>query len=101
MWAVPRDLYSSKTASEITSETYWVGDASEIQLFVRGTGSLTSVEKSIAEGRQVAIPEASWSHLTFTNSTGTHIPIAPYPGWLRCLRSLTTEVTLTVFNRPW
>lgn len=94
-----RDLYASKTASEVTSEVYWIGDAREITLFFRGSPSTTTVQISTDDGRTAALPENGWSNATVIISPGPdHIDVEPGPRWLRFLRSETTEATLNVRN---
>ena len=95
-----RDLYSSKTTSEITSETYWIGDADTVSLFVRGSPSTTSLQLSNAEGRAAAIGETEWSTVTTILGTGADmLDVEGGSRWLRCLRSETTEVTLATQTR--
>ncbi len=96
---VRRDLYGTKTASEVTSEIYWVGDAISINLFLRGSPSTTTVQGSTANGRDAAIAETSWSDLTVVVSPSPDmLDIQPGFGWIRGLRSETTEMTLQLVN---
>lgn len=98
LYVQQRDLYTSKAASEITSETYYVGDIKELTTFLRGSPSTTTIQGSNAEGRSTAIAETSWSDLTtvlFVSGDGAQmVNIQPGFRWLRCLRSETTEVVL-------
>lgn len=80
-----RDLFTSKTASEITSETYWVGDARHISLFL--DGSTQTVQGSQDEGRATAIGEATWSTLTRFVASTALLDIEPGFRWLRVQRS--------------
>lgn len=99
-YSVLRDLYSSKTASEITSEVYWIGDAETFSLFLRGSPSTTTVQGSLADGRAAAIAEASWSNLTTVLSPSPDlVDVTPFSGWMRLLRSETTEATLRLRNK--
>lgn len=101
-FSVSRDLYGSKAESAITSEVYWVGDADEIDLFLRGSPSTTTVQATLADGRRSAIAENSWSALTtVTAHSGLTalLDIDPFAGWLRCQRSETTEVRLSLDQR--
>ena len=96
-----RDIYTSKAASDITSETVWVGDAETLTLFLRGSPSTTSVQMSLADGRSAAIPETSWSDVTqITSPSPDLIDIEPGGRWLRTLRSETTEVVVSM-QQPW
>lgn len=95
LYTVRRDLYNSKTASEITSETVWVGDFNEMTLYIEGSASTTTVQGSNADGRDSAIPAASWSLLTRVITPGPDmLNIEPGFRWLRALRSETTAVVL-------
>ena len=96
---VRRDLYSSQAASGVTSEVYWVGDAISISMFLRGSPSTTSIQGSNADGRTGVIAETSWSDLTvIINPSPDMIDIESGFGWLRGLRSETTEMTLQLVN---
>ena len=90
-----RELYASKGVSDVTSETYWVGDAAEITLQFP-TASSNTVQVTNADGRSAAIVEADWSTIT-TASTGI-INIEPGMRWLRCL-SNKTDMVLNLQNR--
>lgn len=92
-----RDLYSSKTVSEITSEVYFIGDADKVSLEVRGSPSTTSIQASNSGGLFEAIPENAWSTMTTVIGTGVDmLDIESGPRWLRTLRSETTEVLLAL-----
>ena len=97
-----RDLYASKAASGVTSETYRVIDAIELTLFLRGSPSTTTVQGSNADGRTVAISNTTtdWSNLTvvISPSPGDMLNIEPGFQYLRCLRSETTEAVLAGRN---
>ena len=94
-YSLRRDLYTSKTASEITSEVVWVGDADEITAFLRGSPSTTTLQSSNANGRDESIAETSWSVLTTVISPSPDmLNIEPGFRWLRALRSQTTELVL-------
>ena len=96
---VRRDLFAAKASSATQSEIYWVGDAISISLFLRGSPSTTTVQGSNADGRTSAIAEASWSDLTVVTSPEPDmLDIEPGFGWLRCIRSETTEATLRLVN---
>lgn len=94
------DMYDGVGASAITSNVEWIGDAADISLFIRGTGSVTTVQLSNADGRhtatgQASIPETSWSDATtVTSPSPDMLDIEPGPRWIRSIRSETTEVTL-------
>ena len=98
-----RDLYGSKAASDITSETYYVGDADAISLFVRGSPSTTTLQGSNEDGRNVDIKNtgaADWSTLsTVINPSPDMIDIEPGFAYLRATRSETTELILTLQNK--
>ena len=93
-----RELYTSKSASEVTSETYWVGDAFALSMQFVGAGSNTSIQGSNADGRDAAIAEASWSHITVVGP-GIY-DVEPGFRWMRCLRSLTTAANMAI-QQPW
>lgn len=92
-----RDLYSSKTASEITSEVYNIRDAVEVTLFLRGSPSTTTVQGSNADSLNVDITNTTtdWSDLTAVISPSPDmINIEPGFGHIRLTRSETTEAIL-------
>ena len=92
-----RDLYASKTASGITSETYQIWDAVEVTLFLRGSPSTTTVQGSNADGANVDITNTTtdWSDLTSVISPSPDmLNIEPGFGYIRLLRSETTETVL-------
>ncbi len=91
-----RDLYSSKTASEVTSETYWVGDAHAITLQVVGSPSTTTIQGSNDNGRDVAI--TNWQTIDTLTSTDIYY-VDPGFRWIRALRSETTALKLALQNR--
>ena len=96
---VQRDLYNSKAASGITSECYNVSGAREITLFLRGSPSTTTIQGSNSSGYATDITNttADWSDLTVITSPGPDmLNIEPGFGWIRCLRSETTECRLGV-----
>lgn len=90
-----RSVYTSKGASEITSEVLWTGDANELTVFLRGSPSTTTIQASNADGRDTTIAETSWSVLTTVISPSPDmLNIEPGFRWFRCLRSETTEVVV-------
>jgi hypothetical protein len=94
---VRRDLYTSKTASDITSETFFVGDARAISFFIRGSPSTTTIQGSNADGRSNDITNTTddWSDLsTVLDPSPDMIDIEPGFEYVRLLRSETTEVIL-------
>jgi hypothetical protein len=96
MYTTTRSLYTTKTASELTSEIYNVQDIKELTVFLRGSPSTTTIQGSNADGRTSAIPETSWSVLTTNILPGPDmLNIEPGFRWLRCIRSETTEVILS------
>lgn len=100
-YTVRRDLYSSKAASDITSETYSVKDANSISFFISGTGSITTIQGSNADGNTTDITNttADWSNLsTIISPSPDMIDIEPGFAYVRCLRSLTTSVILQLQN---
>lgn len=95
-----RDLYTSKTASEITSEIVYAGDAWTVSLFLRGSPSTTTLQLSNADGTTSAIPETSWSNATTViNPEPDMLDIQAGFRWLRCLRSETTEAVIHLVQR--
>jgi len=97
MATVRRDLYTSKAASDITSEVYDVRDALSISFFISGTGSVTTIQGSNADGRTTDITNttADWSNLsTVVSPSPDMIDIEPGFAFVRCQRSLTTSVVL-------
>ena len=99
---VTRDLYGSKAASVITSETYHVASADEITLFLRGSPSTTTVQGTNAEGLETDLTNttADWSTLTVVVAPGPDLlNIEPGFTYIRCLRSETTEVRLGAHMR--
>jgi len=102
MGTVRRDLYSSKTASEITSEVYDVRDAESISFFIRGSPSTTTIQGSNSDARTVDITNTltDWSNLsTVVSPSPDMIDIESGFGHVRCLRSETTEVVLQLQKR--
>ena len=96
-FSVRRDLYSSKTASEITSEVHSVKDARSISFFMRGSPSTTTIQGSNADGRTTDITNSlnDWSVLsTIIAPSPDMIDIESGFAYVRCLRSETTEVIL-------
>ena len=92
-----RDLYSSKGASDVTSEVYNVQDAAELTLFLRGSPSTTTIQGSNADGRIVDITNTTndWSDLTvITGPSPDMLNIEPGFAYIRLLRSETTEAVL-------
>jgi len=96
-----RDLYASKDASDVTSETYYVGDARSISLEIIGSPSTTTIQGSNADGRNVDITNttAQWSTLSVVVGPAPDmIDIEAGYSWMRCQRSETTSTWLTVQN---
>lgn len=97
------DLYAGKSASAVTSNEAWIGEAEQVSVFVRGTGSETTIQLSNASGGHeaedgpVTIPESSWARGTSAGSSAVPqmISVDTYARWLRTLRSETTEVRLS------
>lgn len=100
-FTVRRDLYTTKAASAITSETYYVGDGRSISIEIIGSPSTTTIQGSNQDGRTVDITNttADWSDLS--------VVVAPAPdmidieagfAYIRCLRSETTSVWLNLQN---
>ena len=87
-----RDIYSSKTASEITSETIGVADIDEnISVQLVGSPSTTTLQGSNDSGVE-AVP-TNWS--TISTVIGAQlITVEPGFRWLRALRSETTNVVV-------
>jgi hypothetical protein len=100
MFFARRDLFESKTtgaSSDVTSETYWIGDARAISLQL--IGSAFTIQASNDEGRLAAI--ANWSNVTNLGAQAvTSAPIVIEPGlsWLRVLGSAVTQCVLAVHN---
>lgn len=104
-----RDLYGSLTASAITSETYYVGDAEWYSIYhdAGGSASTLTLQGAIVNGRDTAITEAQWTSLiTYTSSTTTIIDSdtynLPYVRWLRIQRrgsALSPSALLTLRER--
>lgn len=82
------DLYNG-LGSDVTSSTFFVGDAREMTLQIQvGSTSTVTVQGSNATGFRVAIEEDSWSALTTWNVTEAEmINIEPGFRWLRCQRN--------------
>lgn len=99
-WSASRDLYASKAASDITSESYWVGDADDLTLQLRGSPSTTTVQVTNVNGRTSAIDEDDWTSLV-TVSGETVAALDTGFGWLRLQRSETTAARLRVWNRSF
>jgi hypothetical protein len=96
-WFATRDLYTSKTASEITSETYSVEgfhDGFTLQLI--GSPSTTTIQGSNDTGHFSTI--VNWSTLTTVLSAGL-INITPGFGWLRLQRSETSNAIIAGWQR--
>jgi hypothetical protein len=92
-----RDLYASKTASDVTSETYWIGDARSISLWLEGSATTSEVQVSNDDGRIAVIAENTWSTLSTVIGTGSDmLDIEPGPRWLRVLRSGTSSAVLNL-----
>ena len=100
MYTVVRDLYGSKTtgaSSDVTSETYWVGDALSISLQLEC--SALTPQASNDDGRSAAI--VNWSNVTNLGAQAdTSSPLAIEPGfrWLRCQGSAVTLCRLALQN---
>ena len=92
-YTAQRDLYASKTASDVTSEVFWVGDARELTLQILGSPSTTTVQGSNGDGRVAALSEDSWSDISAVIGANM-VDVEPGFRWLRCLRSETTQVLL-------
>jgi hypothetical protein len=96
-WFVKRDLYTSKSASEVTSEVYNVeGFHDGFTLQIIGSPSTTTLQGSNDDGRTAAI--ANWSTLTTVLSAGL-INITPGFGWLRLQRSETSNAIIAGWQR--
>lgn len=94
-----RDIYVSKVASDITSETINVADIEdEISVQIIGANSVTTLQGSNATGYDVAIAEADWSHITCV--IGPQL-VAVEPGfrYLRAQRSVSTQVVISGWYR--
>ena len=97
MGAVRRDLYTGISASGVTSEIYFAGDAASVSLFLRGSPSTTTIQLSNASGFRHAIAETEWSNATTVVSPSPDmLDIQSGFRWIRCLRSETTEATLNL-----
>lgn len=87
LYTLRRDLFTSKTSSEITSETMWVGDARQISLML--DGSTQTVLGCNQEGRTASLSDntLNWSTLTRLVANRTLMDIEPGFRWLRVQRS--------------
>lgn len=95
-----RNLYDSIADSEVTSETYYCGDAWTVSLFLRGSPSTTTVQLSNADGATSAIAETSWSNATTVISPAPDmLDIQAGFRWIRLQRSETTEAVLHLVQR--
>lgn len=94
-----RDIYVSKSASDVTSETYGVADIDgKISVQVIGVNSITTFQGSNATGYDVAIAEADWSGISTLIGAGL-IEIEPGFRWIRAQRSASTQVVVAGFFR--
>lgn len=86
-YSTRRDLFASKGASAITSETYWVGDARRISLMC--DGSVQTVLACNQEGRSAVLSDdtLNWSTLTRMIASRNLMDIEPGFRWLRIQRS--------------
>lgn len=88
------------SSSDVTAGPFWVGDATNLDLFLRGSPSTTTVQVSNADGFGSSIPENSWSDVTTNVSPSPDmIDINTGPRWFRALRSETTEGVLAIQDR--
>ncbi|MDX1486705.1 MAG: hypothetical protein R3268_00790 [Acidiferrobacterales bacterium] len=94
-----RELYASKTASEVTSETYWVGDAQELTVQLLGSPSTTTIQGTNVDGRSAAIAETDWSTISTVIGDGI-VNIEPGWRWMRGLRSETTAMHVNWRYQP-
>jgi len=100
-FTVRRDLYTTKAASTITSETYYVGDARSISIEIIGSPSTTTIQGTNQDGRTVDITNTTtdWSDLSVVVGPAPDmIDIEAGFAYLRCLRSETTKVWLNLQN---
>lgn len=96
-YAVKRDLYTSKAASGITSETFRVVDFDRLSLFISGSPSTTTIQGSNANGLTTDITNTTtdWSDLSvIVDPSPDMVAITTGFDYLRCLRSETTSVIL-------
>lgn len=105
-FSVSRDLYGSKSASDVTSELYGVQDAQEITLFIRGSPSTTTVEGTNADLLSSTLTENTTTgfsvlttHLRASGDGASMLNVEPGFSAIRTVRSETTEVRLHLQNR--
>lgn len=92
-----RNLYESKSASDITSETYRVGDFQDnFTLQFIGSPSTTTIRGSNDEGRAETV--TNWSTITCVIGAGL-AGVTPGFRWLQCQRSETTAVQIGGWKR--
>ena len=97
LYTTHRDLYTSKTASEVTSEIAWVGDASSVNLFL-DSASVMTLQGHNGNGRDAALDANHWSTLTALTPTNAMLDVAVGFRWLRVLRgasSASAQLALT------
>ena len=95
MYTTVRQLYSSKGASDVTSEVVWVGDADYLSLHLP-TASTTTVQGSNDDGRSSAI--ANWTDLQTLTTAGVYT-IDPGVRWLRVLSTKTDAILALTVKR--
>ena len=95
------DLYEG-LGSDVTSSTFFVGDATEITLQVLiGSTSTVTVQTSNATGFREAFTEDDWSNVTTWNIAADEmINIEPGFRWLRLQRngSSASQANLGVYG---
>lgn len=93
-----QDLYAG-TGSDVTSNTFFVGDFEDLSLqLIGGSTSTTTVQLSNATGFRESISEDDWSTATTVITTGDIVDIAEGPRWIRCLR--TSDLSQAVIAGP-
>ena len=96
-WAARRDLYSSKAASDVTSETYNTeGFVESFSVQVVGSPSTTTLQGSNDDGRIAAI--TNWSTLTTIIGAGMFNIESDFR-WIRAQRSETTNLVISGWQR--
>lgn len=82
------DLYED-VGSDVTSSTYFIGDAEELSAeIIIGSASTTSIQLSNATGFRETISEDDWStSTTVVSSADDMLNIEPGPRWLRAIRT--------------
>ena len=92
---IKRDLFTT-APSDVTSETYWIGDSEQLSVQILGgaSDSTTTIQFTNVDGRPIAIAEGDWS--TDTTIIGQDIfPVQTGACYIRVLSDATRFLLAT------